>query len=95
MSIPLVRFEERLRAHPVLQERFEALLAMVEAEGGAWERADDVEQQVIEELRRLGHDLLEDWAAGKALQRTVAVRQTAAAVQGHGQKNCTGIPPSG
>lgn len=94
-SIPLACLEDRLQAHPVLRERFEALLAMVEAEGGTMERADDVELRVIEELRRLGHDLLQDWAAGKVMQCTAAVRQTATAVQGHGQKNSTGIPLSG
>ena len=94
-SIPLACLEDRLQAHPVLRERFEALLAMVEAEGGTLERADDVELRVIEELRRLGHELLQDWAAGKVIQRTAAVRQPAPAVPGHGQKNSTGIPPSG
>jgi hypothetical protein len=94
-SIPLACLEDRLQAHPVLRERFETLLAMVEAEGGTLERADDVELRVIEELRRLGHDLLQDWAAGKVIQRTAAVRQPAPAVPGHGQKNSTGIPPSG
>ena len=95
MSIPLAGLEDRLQSHPVLQERFETLLAMVEAEVGTLDRADDVEQRVIEELRRLGHDLLQAWATSKAMQHTAVVRQTAPAVQGHGQKNCTGIPPSG
>ena len=95
MRIPLARFEDRLQAHPVLRERFEALLAIVEAEGGTVECADDVEQRVIEEMRRLGHAVLQDWAAGKIIQRTAAVRQTTTAVQGHGQKNGTGTPPLG
>ena len=68
MSISLAGLEDRLQAHPVLQERLEALLAMVEAEGGTLDRADDVEQRVIEEQRRLGHDLLQDWATGNVLQ---------------------------
>jgi hypothetical protein len=94
-SLSLACLEDRLQAHPVLRKRFEALLATVEAEGGTLERADDMELRVIEELRRLGHELLQDWAAGKVMQCTAAVRQTATAVQGHGQKNSTGIPPSG
>lgn len=90
MSISLAGLEDRLQAHPVLWERLEALLAMVETKGGSLERADAVEQRVIEELRQLGHDLLQEWAVNQVRQDTAAVRQTATAVQGHGQKNCTG-----
>src|SRR5512143_3251886 len=90
MSISLAGLEARLQAHPVLWERREALLARVETKGGSLERADAVEPRVIEELRRFGHALFQQWAVTQGRRSTAAVRQTATAVQGHGQKNCTG-----
>ena len=84
-----------MKAHPQLRERFGELLALVEAERGSLDRADEAEQRVIETLRRLGLEVLQDWADGKVAQQTAAVRAAAVDAVGHGKKNCTGIPPLG
>lgn len=84
--------DERLQAYPQLRERLEEILAIVEAEGGTLERADEAEQRVIEALRRLGQEVLQDWATGQVERQVEAVCRGVAAV-GHGQKNCTGTRP--
>jgi hypothetical protein len=54
--------EERLRKHPALRARLEALLDMVEDESGQFERADDAEEFLISQLRSLGQEVLQEWA---------------------------------
>ena len=62
--------EDRLRAHPHLKNRIETLLNIVEDTASNVDKADDAEQLVIDELRRLGNDALHDWAHCKESQRT-------------------------
>lgn len=54
--------EERLRAHPQLRERFEKMLDLVENSAGDCVRADEAELRVLEQVRGLGRELLQDWA---------------------------------
>ena len=57
--------EERLRKHPALQARIEALLDMVEDESGQLERADDAEEFLISQLRSMGQEVLQEWATNE------------------------------
>jgi hypothetical protein len=95
MSSLARRLDERLHAHPQLRARVEAILAIAEAEAGTLETADEAEQRVIDEVRRLGQEVLQDWAMGKVRQGAEALRQGMERALGHGQKNCTGIPRLG
>ena len=56
---------ELLNAHPTLLCRVEALLAIVEDNDKAIEKADVAEQRVIEEVRKIGHAALSEWAESK------------------------------
>jgi hypothetical protein len=62
---------ERLRRRPDLWARFEAILALTEVEGGAWRTADQVEELLVEEVRRLGSETMHQWAA-QAEERTAS-----------------------
>lgn len=62
------RLLEKLRSRPELLERFEAILELTEAQGGELRTADEVEELLVEEVRRLGHRAMADWA-GQAEQR--------------------------
>ena len=53
---------ERLRGRPDLWARFEAILALTELEG-EWRAADQVEELLVEEVRRLGSQTMHQWAA--------------------------------
>lgn len=55
---------ERMRRHPDLQERFEAILHLAEGGEGEVGTADQVEEMLVEEVRRLGRDTMRDWAVG-------------------------------
>lgn len=52
----------RLQQHPLLYERLETLLSIVENTDGNAFTADEAEEPVAQELRRIGHDALQEWA---------------------------------
>ena len=54
--------EEKLRKHPALRARLESPLGMVEDESGQFDRADDAEEFLINQLRCLGQEVLQQWA---------------------------------
>jgi len=83
--------DERLKAHPPLRDRFSQILSIIEDTEGKLDKADDAEERVIEELRRLGQEVLQDWAEGKESQKVEAIKDTSSRkVSGHGKKNSTG-----
>jgi hypothetical protein len=83
---------EVLNRHPTLKHRVEAL-AEIMADGDL-ARADEAERRVIEEVRRLGGEVLQGWAEGRIAhtqEQAVAAPETRRA----GKKNSAGTPPSG
>jgi hypothetical protein len=53
---------EQLRKRPQLMERLESIMAMSEADGEKLPTADEVEERLIEEIRRLGSEVMGQWA---------------------------------
>ncbi len=53
---------EQLREHPELLARFQSIMAITRNEGSALKTADEVEGLLIEEMRRLGHAGMSQWA---------------------------------
>lgn len=53
---------ERLRQHPELMERFQSILEISANANGPVKRADEVEELLIEEMRRLGNTTMGSWA---------------------------------
>ena len=80
------RMVELLREHPKLMERFEAILGLAQSEG-AVARADDIEELLIEEVRRLGKTTMEEWAL-KAEAKVAAQFQ-----QEHPKSHCAKKKP--
>ena len=81
---------EVLNRHPTLKHRVEAL-AEIMADGDL-ARADEAERRVIEEVRRLGGEVLHGWAEGRIAHTG---EQAAPETRRAGKKNSAGIPPSG
>jgi len=65
------RFLERLRQHPELLARFQSILDLARNAQGPVQTADAVEEQLIAELRQLGHLTMNQWAT-QAEQRVSA-----------------------
>ena len=53
---------EQMREHPELMERFQAILGLTQCEDGPVRRADDVEDMLVDEVRRLGNTTMREWA---------------------------------
>lgn len=66
--------DERLKKHPNLKKRFETILDIAENAHGDCIKANDAGEQVIEEVRKLGQEILQDWANNQnsqQMQRTL------------------------
>jgi len=63
---------EKLRSHPELMERFEAILDLTEAPTGT---ADQIEELLVAEMRRLGNKAMQTWAQGAEEQAAKDLQQ--------------------
>jgi hypothetical protein len=97
MSTPLPAEDERLltrlNRHPQLRDRIERLVDLVEDAGDDLRKADDAERRVIEEVRRLGQEVLEDWADAQVAKRAEELDRTPG-VWRDGKKNSAGTARS-
>ena len=57
--------DERLREYPELRERVEALVEIVENAEGDVVKADDAEERVVQEIRKIGQVAMQGWAERK------------------------------
>jgi hypothetical protein len=57
------RLLQGLRAHPELMARFESILELSDVQGGPLRSADDLEAQLVQEVRLMGSEVMHDWAA--------------------------------
>ena len=63
-----IQLIEQLRAHPEMMVRFQNILEIVHNPEGPLKTADEVEELLIHELRRLGSSTMHQWA-GQAEER--------------------------
>lgn len=84
---------KRLREQPQIRQRVGLLLRAVQEAGGDLKRADDAEQRLTEELRRLGQEAMQGWAEGQVSATEQELRR-GGRVHREGKKNSTGTPPS-
>lgn len=81
------RLEERLAQRPELLERMHEMVDRLEQTVGDGSDAHQAEDRVVQEMRKLGHSVLEQWAqeANQRIQDQVPNRHPRA--QKHGKKN--------
>ena len=78
--------EQRLNKHPHLKKRIEELLEVVENTDGDFQKANDAEQRVIEELRKMGNEILHDWASNREKQEFERILNNKKGLIGNGKK---------
>jgi len=83
-------FINRLNQHPKLRERMDALLNVVENAAGDCTKADDAEQHVIEELRKMGSEALHAWADNAVQKATETLPNQEPKLHGNGKKKSAG-----
>jgi hypothetical protein len=52
----------QLRAHPEMMERLQSILEITSHAEGPLKTADEVEELLVQEMRRLGHVTMNQWA---------------------------------
>lgn len=82
-------FIERVKKHPALLKRFDQLLDIVENSSGDIEKANEAELKVIEELRKMGNEVLTAWGEQQIHALTDEHKQKEGSYQA-GKKNSTG-----
>jgi hypothetical protein len=70
------RLMAKLESHPEVLDRVERIMEVVENETGEAITADEAEELLVQELRRMGHDALQGWAKRKEekLERDYSAR---------------------
>ena len=63
LTQPKIRLIGQLRAHPQMMVRVQRLLEIAQNAEGPLKTADEVEELLIEEMRRLGNVTLSQWAS--------------------------------
>lgn len=81
---------ERIQAYPGLEERIEAILDIMENKSGEFTTADQAEGKAIEEVQKLGQELLKGWALSQQDKSIDTAKKTHPNVKKHGKKNFTG-----
>jgi hypothetical protein len=75
-TIDDARLLDLLHQHPQLRARMVRMLELVDDPEDVLRNADEAERRVIEEVRRLGAELLGGWAEGQVEKRAEALEQT-------------------
>jgi hypothetical protein len=67
------RLMEALRQRPEMMARVQSILDLARNEG-ALKTADQVEELLVEEMRKLGNETMRDWASGAQERTTQELR---------------------
>ena len=62
LSLEEIRLIERLRQQPKMMEGVQRILEIANSAEGALKTADEIEELLIEEMRRLGNTTMTEWA---------------------------------
>ena len=68
--------DARVQAYPGLRAKIETMLDIIENAGGDVEKAAVAEQRIIDALRELGNDALQEWAHRQHAKKEAIVAAT-------------------
>lgn len=85
--------DERLKKHHYLKERIEALLDIAESkEDGPADTANAVEERTIIEVRKLGQEVMKNWAESKVAKEIATHQKNYPEARAHKKKQLAGTP---
>jgi len=62
-------FFDKLKNHPRLKKRFSEILGIADNTSGELITADEAETKAIEEVRKLGQEIMQEWAENQHKQQ--------------------------
>jgi len=80
----------RIVSHPGLKERIEAILDIAENKSGDLITADQAEGRAIEEIGKLGQELLREWALQRQTKAIEQAKTTHPKAKNHEKKSSIG-----
>lgn len=83
-------FLEKLDKHPRLKKRFNEILGIAENSSGKLITADDAEMKAIEEVRKLGQEVVQEWAITQHEKTVENTRKDNPRAKKDTKKNSTG-----
>ena len=83
---------KRLSKYPHLRHRMESILRIIENDDGSCQTADEAERQAIEEVRKLGQEVLQGWLGHQSDIKEAETSQKADLIR-DGKKKCIGTVP--
>ena len=75
LTVTEAKLMEGLRQHPEIMERVQSILEIARNDDGPLKTADQVEELLIDEIRKLGHATMNQWAT-QAEERVSAELQS-------------------
>ena len=87
-------FFDKLKNHPRLKKRFSEILGIAENTSGKLITADEAETKAIEEVRKLGQEIMQEWAENQHKQQVEAMEKQNK-TRRHVKKNSIGKQHSG
>ena len=98
MILPFPRsaqsLDSRLDAYPELKAKIEGLVSVVENTDGTLTNAHEAEQEVINEIQKLGQAALQGWANQENQRQQQHFEQSEPTAQRSRKKNSTGTAAS-
>lgn len=85
-----LKFLEKLNSTPHLRKRFEEILNIAHNSSGKLITADEAEMKAIEEVQKLGQEVLREWAVNQHEQAIKTKRKENPKVKKHIKKNSIG-----
>ena len=85
-----LKFLEKLSSTPALRKRFEEILNIAHNTSGELITADEAEMKAIEEVRKLGQEVLKEWAVSQHKKAIQTAKQEYPKVKKHIKKNSIG-----
>lgn len=85
-----LKFLEKLSSNPTLRKRFEEILNIANNSSGKLITADEAEIRTIEEVQKLGREVLKEWAVNQHEQAIKTTKKENPKVKKHIKKNSIG-----
>lgn len=81
---------EKLNSNPTLKKRVEEILNIAHNSSGKLITADEAEEKTIEEVRKLGREVLKEWAVTQHAQAIKMTKEENPKAKKHIKKNFIG-----
>jgi hypothetical protein len=85
-----LQFLEKLNSTPALRKRFEEILNIAQNTSGELITADEAEGKAIEEIQKLGQEILQEWAVKQHEKAVHMIKQENPKSRKHEKKNSIG-----